>query len=113
MEQEIAWMKAACDLVSDGVCVQKEGQVVFFNKAGLQILGYPQDKEFEESNPLRYIKKEDQEIISHCLRDSGEEAYRAELSSDNGSTKPIWTRSQDIDHQGKTLRISVFRDTPW
>ncbi|MGI2335256.1 MAG: PAS domain S-box protein [Dehalogenimonas sp.] len=101
------------DAVSDSVFLSEiEGNIIYCNEQGYKSRGYQQNELIGTNIKILRPSTEssDWDEKRQLIIESGESTYESMHRCKNGSVFPVEIHSRSLNHDGKTLILSVVRD---
>ncbi len=101
--------RALSDASFEGVIFAENGKILESNKAALKMLKYSK-KEFIGKKVLNFIAPDYKKLVRKKTMSGDEKPYEIEAVRKDGSHIPLEIHAQMIRYQGRSVRVSVFRD---
>ncbi|MCK9273494.1 MAG: PAS domain S-box protein [Syntrophales bacterium] len=93
----------------EGICIHAEGCLLDANNVLSDITGYSPD-ELKSMNVINLIAPEYRSIVRSQVKEGFEKPYEVLALRKDGSTFPMEVQGKNVAFEGKTIRITSFRD---
>ncbi len=103
------WYKILDNYIREAVYLMIDGYVIETNKTGHELFGYTYEEAIGMYS-LSAFDKESQKLIKETLDRKIKKFYRVNAIKKDGTPFPVEIYGQNINYQGKDVRLSIVRD---
>ena len=107
--KSVEWYKVLDFFIREAVYLMKDGYVIETNRTGHELFGYT----YEEAiglYGLTVFDKESRKLVKETLDRKIKKFYRVNAIKKDGTPFPVEIYGQNINYQGKDVRLSIVRD---
>ncbi len=102
-------LRRISDATFEGIVFTEEGRILDTNKQFASMFGYEQF-ELIGKDGIQLVAPEDRDLVRRNIVENHEETYEHLALRKDGSVINVEVRGRALQHQGRTIRVTVIRD---